>query len=195
MDTKAVFDKNNSLYQRLKPLIYKEFEWSECRVSNSGPRGPKPRALPAAPHPDKLIFTLFVTVTINCFESRATSYRSETLSLCSLGALRIALCFFLLCHCLLPPPAAAMPEPPYPDKLIFTLFVTVTVNCAVAFAVVFYDIFIIKSTFLNQFAAESFNFGFGKSDFSEILRNIAEFFVDECQNLLHIFAVRIKSFI
>ena len=39
--TKAILKENNSLYQRLKPLIYKEFEWSECRVSNSGPRGPK----------------------------------------------------------------------------------------------------------------------------------------------------------
>ena len=95
--------------------------WSECRVSNSGPRGPKPRALPAAPHPDKLIFTLFVMVTVNCFESRATSYRSETLSLCSLGALRIALCFFLFSHCLLPPPAAAMSESPHPDWYLWCL--------------------------------------------------------------------------
>ena len=45
----------------------------------------------------------------------ATSYRSETLSLCSLGALRIALCFFLFSHCLLPPPAAATSESPHPD--------------------------------------------------------------------------------
>ena len=44
----------------------------------------------------------------------ATGYRSETLSHCSLGALRIALYFFLLSHCLLPPPAAATPEPLHP---------------------------------------------------------------------------------
>ena len=28
--------------------------WSECRDSNSGPRGPKPRALPLAQYPDEL---------------------------------------------------------------------------------------------------------------------------------------------
>ena len=49
---------------------------------------------------------------------RAANYRSETLSHCSLGALRIALCFFLLRLCLPPPPAAAKPEPLHPDKYL-----------------------------------------------------------------------------
>ena len=59
---------------------------------------------------------------------RATNYRSETLSLCSLGALRIALCFFLLRHRLLLPQAAAMPEPLHPEIFIFHILFYLTVN-------------------------------------------------------------------
>ena len=51
----------------------------------------------------------------------ATGYRSETLSHCSLGALRIALCFFLLCHRLFLPQAAAMPEPLHPEIFILNI--------------------------------------------------------------------------
>ncbi len=47
--------------------------------------------------------------------ARATNYRSEILSPCSLGALRNALYFFLLCHCLVLPQAAAMPEQLHPE--------------------------------------------------------------------------------
>ncbi len=54
-------------------------------------------------------------------QGRATAYRSETLSLCSLEALRIALCFFLLRHRLFLPPAAAMPEPLHPEIFILLI--------------------------------------------------------------------------
>ena len=52
--------KNSGQREISNPLIHKGLEtskaWSECRDSNSGPRGPKPRALPPALHPEILNF-------------------------------------------------------------------------------------------------------------------------------------------
>ena len=90
--------------------------WSEMGDSNSRHPAPKAGALPTALHPDYLIVHIFYSAkTVR----RATNYRSEILSHCSLGALRIALYFFLLSHCLHPPQAAAKPQPLHLDIIQF----------------------------------------------------------------------------
>ena len=67
--------------------------WSECRDSNSGPRGPKPRALPPAPHPADIkllccaiLFRLHQTI-------RCASLRNIVALL--VGSLRSSPCFFI----------------------------------------------------------------------------------------------------
>ena len=83
------------------------------------------------------------------FPLRATGYRSETLSLCSLGALRIALCFFLFSHCLLPPPAAAMSESQHPDWYLWCLtilfYLSDKVNKNIIWNIFFMILFFVNS--------------------------------------------------
>ena len=102
-------ERFSNLKEKVRIIIF----WSEWRDLNPRPLGPEPSALPTALHPE--IFN-YITIAMRLFfQRRATNYRSETLSHCSLEAHRIALCFFLLRHCLSPPPAASTPEPLHPE--------------------------------------------------------------------------------